>query len=182
LKDGQVAKVSLVRYDRFFLTVVNSLGTSFDIPWVEVASVDGDSSGDLQMMRGRITDEPTPVATVIAPRSPHTALMRALWPGFLLHGDGFRYAGSNDTFVSLAGSEAFAVVVGGFSAYLQGYPNTTDTSRTVPQALATAGVVIFAATWAYDIAFAPGAAQHLDQERGLALEPTGNGAQFAYHF
>lgn len=185
LKDGQVAGLKLITYDRFFLSAVNAKGTRFDIPWAEVATVDSpNAGGDLAMMRGNLNSDPEPVTMVIEPRSPQTAFDRALWPGVLLHGAGFRYAGNNDRFVGLAGAEFFGVVVGAFGTYLQLYPNADDTSREVPQALVTAGVVCFVGTWLWDLAFSPCAARGLDRSKGLALEPAsrGEGLQLSYRY
>ncbi|MGH7442935.1 MAG: hypothetical protein ACREKE_09715, partial [bacterium] len=116
LKDGQYAEVNLVNYDHFFLSVVNAKGTHFDIPWTEVASVDGPSAGDLALMRGNLTPGDDPVLSVIEYRSPRGALRRALWPGVFLHGSGLRYAGDNSSFVGLAGGEFFGLVLGAFGA------------------------------------------------------------------
>lgn len=184
LKDGQYAEVNLVNYDRFFLSVVNAKGTHFDIPWTEVAAVDGPSAGDLALMRGNLTPETDPVLSVIEYRSPREALRRALWPGVLLHGSGLRYAGDNSSFVGLAGGEFFGLVLGAFGAYLQLYPSTGDSSLAGPQALVTAGVACFVGTWLWDLAFSEHVARQLDVSRGLALEPAarGEGIQVAYHY
>lgn len=184
LKDGQTAPLTLIRYDRFFLTAANGVGTSFDIPWMEIRSIDSADSGpEIALMRGNLSPDPSPVGSVVEPRSPKMAFMKALFmPGIILHGSGFRYAGSNQTFVSLAGGELFSVVVGGFGAYLSAYPNGSDSSRQVPQALVTAGVAIFAATWLYDIAFSPSAAKAIDRSKGLSLQPRPDGMALAYRF
>ena len=183
LKDGQTAMLTLRHYDRFFLSVSNATGTSFDIPWSEVASVDGSGAdADLALMRGNITLENTRVRSLVEPRDPATALEKALWPGFLLLGSGLRYDGYNDSFVNIAGAELFGVVVGIFGAYLQVYPDSSDTSRVVPQSLCTAGIAIFAATWAWDLAFARHGAHAMNAGRRLSLEPLPQGAQLTYRF
>lgn len=183
LKDGQTAGLTLVTYDSFFLTAVNAKGTRFDIPWTEVAGVDAPGAGaDLALMRGHITPDPTPVSSVIEPRVPLTAFYRACWPGVLLHGAGFSYAGSNDTFVDLAGAEFFGVVVGAFGAYLEYYPNSSDSSKTVPQVLTIAGAAIFVGTWLWDLSFSYHAARITNERKGLALEPAPGGAQLSYLF
>lgn len=183
LKDGQTAQLTLVTYDSFFLTAVNAKGTRFDIPWTEVAGVDAPGAGaDLALMRGHITPGPGPVSSVVEPRSPGTALARAVWPGVLLHGAGLSYAGSNDAFVDLAGAEFFGVVVGAFGAYLEYYPNSSDSSKTVPQVLTIAGAAIFVGTWLWDLSFSYHAARSFNERKGLALEPAPGGAQLSYLF
>jgi hypothetical protein len=186
LKDRQRAKLTLLSYDRFFVTAVNAPGTRFDIPWVEIAAVepvDSNSDAELSLMRGNLTTDSVPVASVVEPRSPDEALFQALvWPGVILHGAGFRYAGDNDAFVSLAGAEFFGVLVGAFGAYLEAYPDGEDTSKGVPQDLLLGGAAVYVITWVIDAGFSPSAAAALDKQRGLALEPAGDGAQLAYHF
>jgi hypothetical protein len=186
LKDRQSAKLTLLSYDRFFVSASNAKGTRFDIPWVEIAGVDSLDPGldaEMALMRGNITPERAAVSSVVEPRIPGTALKRALlWPGIIVHGSGYRYAGDNDAFVSLAGAEFFGLLVGAFGGYLQAYPDGSDTTKSVPQDLVAAGVTIFAVTWIVDIAFSPSAARSLDEQKGLALEPLPQGAQLAYHF
>src|SRR5665213_1644693 len=172
LKDGQKADLILQSYDHFFLTALNSKGTRFDLPWTQVASVACPNAGaDLALMRGNITSDRAAVDSIIDPRYPSTAFERALWPGLILHGAGFRYAGDGGTFVDLAGAEIFGVVVGAFGLYLNSSPNKADSSKVVPQTLSVAGGVIFVGTWLWDLCFSPGAARALDNAKGLALEP-----------
>lgn len=184
LKDGQAMDAVLGKYDDYFLTVSNSLGKNFDLPWAEVAAVDSsDLSADLPLLRGRITREPSPVGSVIAAKNPSTALAKAFWPGILLHGSGHRYAGDNDTFLSLAGAELFGVVVGGFGATELLGPTRVGEHKDTALALAVGGGAIFGLTWLWDLAFAPGAARKFNQAKGLALEPAKNGgAQIALRF
>ena len=184
LKDGQSARVDLLSYDDFFLSVKNAVGTRFNLPWPEVAAVDGPAAmgGDLALMRGHLSADPHAVETVLEPRHPSVAFEKALWPGVLLHGWGFHYAGDQGMFANLAGAEAFGVVLGAFGTYLQYFPNSSDTSLTVPKALTAAGIAIFGLTWAWDLAFSPHAAAVLDRAHGLSLEPAPGGAALAYHF
>ncbi len=169
LKDGQEAQLRLVDYDRYFLTVSNAKGTLFNIPWTEVASVDGPPSGDLAMMRGDLDPDPAPVTSIIEARDPQEALRLSLWPGVLLHGSGLRYCGDYGSFVGLAGAEVFGVVLGAFGGYLEAYPNTSDTDRQVPAALIGVGAACFLGTWLWDIAFCRGTALRVDAAHGLAL-------------
>lgn len=184
LKDGQRLDAKLLKYDDYFLSVSNSAGTAFDIPWVEVAAVDSaELPADLMLMKGRLTAEASPVNSVIEARHPSKALGKAFWPGILLHGSGHRYAGDNDSFVSLAGAELFGVVVGGFGANELLGPSKAGEHKDTALALAIGGGAIFGLTWLWDLAFAPGAARKFNQARGLALEPAQNGgAQLALRF
>jgi len=187
LKDGQRADLFLKSYDNFFLSASNSMGTRFDLPWSEVAAVDSAQDGsDLAMMRGKITDEPATVDLVVEPRSPRVAVMRALgWPGILVHGSGFDYAGDKVAYYDLAGAEVFGVAVATMGAYLDAYPNTEDTGKSTPtvaQDLIIGGAAVFGVTWLWDICFSPGAASSLDQSKGLSFAPSPRGAQFAYRF
>lgn len=183
MKDGQQAHLKMLRYDSVFLSTVNAKGTALDLPWVEIAKVDGDAAGaDLALMRGHITDEPSPVNSVMAPRDPGKAFTQALWPGILLHGSGLRYAGDQDSFVSLAGGELFGVVVGTFGLYEVLGPDIAGESKTTANALTIAGGTIFAVTWIWDLALAPGAARRLNDSKGLALLPRQDGLQLSYKF
>lgn len=183
MKDGQQAHLKMLRYDSVFLSTVNAKGTALDLPWVEIAKVDGDAAGaDLALMRGHITDEPSPVNSVMAPRDPGKAFAQALWPGILLHGSGLRYAGDQDSFVSLAGGELFGVVVGTFGLYEVLGPDIVGESKTTANALTIAGGTIFAVTWIWDLAMAPGAARRFNDSKGLALLPRQDGLQLSYKF
>jgi hypothetical protein len=183
LKDGQALDAAVLKYDSYFLSIQNRLGTGFDVPWAEVESVDSqDLAADLSLMRGKLTAEPGPVNSLIQARSGSAALDQALWPGFLLHGAGHRYAGDTDTFVSLAGAELFGVVVSGFGLSELASTSEDGEHRDTSLGLAVGGGAIFALTWFYDLAFAPGAAEKLDRAKGLAFEPTPTGAQLAYRF
>jgi len=184
LKDGQVAHLALLRYDRFFLTAVNPKGTSFDIPWAEVAAVEGpDAGADLALMRGNITGDPALVGSIVAPRDPGHALGAAFWPGVLLHGSGYRYAGDNGMFVDLAGAELFGVVVGVFGAYINANPDNTNLSEDqgASKVLIATGAGIFLVTWVWDM-FSPLEAAQLNKDKGLALLPFPGGAQLACSF
>lgn len=183
LKDGQNLHGTLLKYDDYFLSVSNAAGKAFDLPWVEVAEVDGDALGaDLALMRGRLSPGGAPVGSVVEARSPGGALAKAFWPGLVLHGYGHRYAGDNDGFISLAGAEIFAVVVGGFGvAELLG-PGKAGEHKDTALALSIGGGGIFALSWLWDLAFAPGAARRFNRAQGLAFEPTPTGAKLAYTF
>jgi hypothetical protein len=183
LKDGQALDAGLLKYDRYFLSIRNSKGTTFDVPWAEVEAVESPELGaELALLRANLTPGPEPVGSIIEARRGSTALAKAVWPGFLLHGAGHRYAGDDETFVSLAGAELFGVVIGGFG--LSELANATEDGehRGTSLALAAGGGAIFALTWFYDMAFAPGAAEKLNQAKGLSFEPTPTGAQLAYRF
>lgn len=183
LKDGQQLQGNLLKYDDYFLSVKNRRGTSFDLPWVEVQSVDSSAlSADLPLMRGRLTSASSPVNSLVQARDPSTALSRALWPGILLHGAGHRYAGDYDRFVSLAGAELFGVVVGGFGANEYFGPGKDGEHKDTALALTVGGGVIFGVTWLWDLAFSPGAARKFNEAHGLALLPAPNGAQLALSF
>lgn len=183
LKDGQSAELKLLHYDSVFLSAVNAKGTKFDLPWNEVASLSSADAGpDLALMQGHLTPEASPVGSQIALRQPGTAFTQALWPGFLLHGAGHRYAGDQDTFFSLAGGELFGLVVGGFGLSELLGPEKTGESKDTALALASAGGIIFGLTWLWDLGFAPGAATKFNQAKGLALQPLPTGAQLAYRF
>jgi hypothetical protein len=187
LKDGQRADLFLKSYDNFFLTALNSVGTRFDLPWSDVAAVDSTQAGaDLALMRGKITDEPATTEVLVEPRSRGTAVVRALWPGVLIHGAGFDYAGDKGIFYDLAGAEVFGIAVAALGGYLDAYPNTEDSGRNTPsggQDLIIGGAAVFGVSWLWDICFSPGAASDTNAAKGLALEPASNGgAQLAYHF
>jgi hypothetical protein len=186
LKDGQTAQLLLKSYDNFFLTAFNAKGTRFDLPWSDIAAVDSsqENGADLALMRGKITDEPAQVDLVVEPRLPGTALARSLWPGILVHGAGFDYAGDKSSFYDLVGAESFGVVLAAIGAYQLAYPNTEDTNKTAADDLTIAGAAVFVVSWLWDIAFSPGAAAALDANKGLALAPAlqGRGAQLAYNF
>jgi hypothetical protein len=183
LKDGQALDARLLKYDAYFLSIANSRGTAFDLPWAEVAALDSEElAADLPLLRGRITAEASPVGSIIEARQPRRALAKAFWPGLLLHGSGHRYAGDQDTFVSLAGAELFGVVVGAFGvAELLG-PGKPGEHKETAQALSIAGGSIFALTWAWDLLFAPGAARRYNEGKGLALQAAPGGAQLALRF
>lgn len=186
LKDGQAFEAQLQRSDKYFLSINNAKGTHFDVPWAEVEAIESSdiSSDGLALLRANLMPEPGPVGSIVEPRSGGEAFKRALWPGFLLHGSGHRYAGDNDTFVSLAGGELFGVVIAGFG--LSELSSTTEDGehRGTSLALAVGGGSIFALTWLYDLAFAPGAARDFNAAKGLSLEPAsqGDGVQLSYKF
>jgi hypothetical protein len=184
LKDGQSFQAQLQKSDKYFLSVNNAKGTHFDIPWAEVEAIDSSEVGSdgLALLRANLTPGPGPVGSIVEPRDGSVAFKRALWPGFLLHGSGFRYAGDNETFVSLAGGELFGVVIAGFG--LSELQSTTDDGehRGTSLGLAVGGGSIFALTWLYDLAFAPGAARDFNAAKGLSLEPRPDGVQLSYKF
>jgi hypothetical protein len=183
LKDGQVLDGKLTQSDAYFMTVLNARGTRFDLPWSEIASVDGPDLGlDAVALRGHLSAEPTAVTSLVEPRSGMKALGQALWPGVLVHGWGHRYAGDNDTFVSLVGGEIFAVVIGGFGLNEVLGPSKEGETKDTAVALSVAGGAIFGLTWLWDLAFSPHAAAQFNDKKGLALEPTPTGAQLAYRF
>jgi hypothetical protein len=184
LKDGQVFPAQLQKSDKYFLSFNNAKGTHFDIPWAEVEAVDSKDLGadGLALLRANLTPGPGPVGSIVEPRSGGEAFKRALWPGFLLHGSGHRYAGDNDSFVSLAGGELFGVVIGAFGLSELNGATEDGEHRGTSLALAVGGGSIFALTWFYDMAFAPGAARDFNAAKGLSLEPRPDGVQLSYKF
>lgn len=183
LKDGQQLQGHLLKYDDYFLSVKNQRGTSFDLPWVEVQSVESSALGaDLPLMQGRLTGAASAVHSLVQARNPSTALAHAFWPGILLHGAGNRYAGNDDRFVSLVGAELFGVVVGGFGANEYFGPGKDGEHKDTALALTVGGGVIFGLSWLWDIATSASAARTFNEAHGLALLPTQNGAQLAFNF
>jgi hypothetical protein len=187
LKDGQTADLTLHSFDHFFLSADNALGTRFNLPWAEVASLDSSSPGaDLGPLRANITVDPGPVGSVIEGRDPGEARMQALWPGVVIHGEGMNYAGDKASFYDLAGAEVFGVALAAFGGYQLAYPNNADTNRSASQDLVIAGGALFAVTWFWDLTFAPEVAAHFDERKGVALLPASvngaQGAQLAYRF
>ncbi|HTB21586.1 MAG TPA: hypothetical protein VK914_02650 [bacterium] len=187
LKDGQTADLSLHSFDRFYLSADNSIGTRFNLPWAEVATLDSpNAAADLGPLRANITAEPTNVTSVIQARRPIKAFYRALWPGFVVHGSGYNYAGDKASFYDLAGGEVFGVALAAFGGYQLAYPNSADTNRSASQSLLIAGGALFAVTWLWDLAFSHQAAASFDDRHGLALLPAAQGgatgAQLAYRF
>ncbi len=113
---------------------------------------------------------------------PARARQIALWPGFLLHGAGHRYAGDNEAFYSMVGGELFGVLIGGFGVGELFGPEVKGEHKGTALALAVTGGSMFLGTWLWDIAFAPRAAKKFNDERGLGLWPTLNGAVLVLRF
>jgi hypothetical protein len=175
----------LLQSDAYFLSISNRAGTRFDLPWKEVAELDSPDMGlELVGLRSRLDSTPERVTQRVEPVSGGRALRRALWPGFLVHGWGHREAGANDVFLSLVGAEVFGVVVGAFGLGELLGPEKAGETKDTALALSVAGASIFALTWFWDLAFAPGAAERYNKARGLVLapRPEGPGLGLAYRF
>jgi hypothetical protein len=113
----------------------------------------------------------TAAVTVSARKSPSGALHAALWPGFIIHGAGYRAAGDDDAFLNLAGGEIFSVVLLGFGMNEAFGPGIPGETKITSQSIAVAGGVIFLGTWAWDLIGAGDAAREFNQKNGLTLRP-----------
>jgi hypothetical protein len=95
--------------------------------------------------------------------------MKALFPGFFIHGSGFKEAGNTDMFLSLAGAELFGVLVGAFGAARAGDPALSQGERDTAASLAMGGVCVFALTWTIDLIGSGISANNYNQRHGLSL-------------
>jgi hypothetical protein len=121
-------------------------------------------------------------------KSEGTALLLAIGPGFVIHGLGHAYAGDGVTFGVLLGCE----VVGGYyliDAFKRALDeNSTDELSNTETALrASAIIVLFFGSWAYDIMFAPGAVEKHNEEvrahYGIDINENGRiGFSLSYSF
>jgi hypothetical protein len=170
LKDGQQAEGKIRGYDSFFLEFESKNATKFHIPWIEVSDLaPAEFSGDSALMRQYLKTDQVEVQTFIQAKNPHDVRMIAAWPGFMLHGSGYRAAGDNDSFLSLAGLELFGVGIGLF-----GLGQSTDTAasasdQSVSQGLMIAGGSIFLITWVWDLVGSGYAAESFNSQHGLSL-------------
>ncbi len=124
----------------------------------------------------------TAAVTVSARKSPSGAFHAALWPGFIIHGAGYRAAGDDDAFLNLAGGEIFSVVLLGFGMNEAFGPGIPGETKITSQSIAVGGGIIFLGTWAWDLIGASGAARDFNQKNGLSLLPAftpQGGAQLA---
>jgi hypothetical protein len=183
LKDGQEADGKIRGYDAYFLSFELKNATKVQIPWMEVAGVKpAEFSGDTALMMQYLKNEPSEVQSHIQPKSASQARMKALFPGFFLHGYGYKEAGNQDVFLSLAGAEIFGLLVGGFGAARASDPSiandTQSGEQADAQALAWGGVSIFALSWLIDIVGSGYSADSFNAEHHLAfgLQPQGQAA------
>jgi hypothetical protein len=180
LKDGQAMTGLLKTYDELLLVVANARGKIFSLPWAEVASVSALSpSPDAALMQQYLRPGPAEVVTLMAPKSPQEAWRRALWPGVLVHGAGYRAAGDNETFLNLAGGEIFSAVLLGFGLAEALGPGIPGETKITSESIAVGGGVIFLATWVWDLCGAPSAARDFNAKNDLALLPVQGGAELA---
>ena len=177
LKDGQQASGKVARYDAFFLELVPSgTGKTLNIPWREVLEFRPSIfTGDSVVVKQYLSSEAVEVGTRIQAKDPGRALKAAFWPGFLLHGAGYREGGDVDMFYSLAGAELFGALVGAFGFAELGAPEVKGETKGTAQALAYSGLGIFAITWAWDLLGSGYAARAYNSKYGLALTPRPEG-------
>jgi hypothetical protein len=170
LKDGQWAEGKLRGYDAFFLSFELKNGAKAQLPWIEVAEVKpAEFSGDTALMRQYMKPDAVEVASRIQARSPSRARAKALWPGLLIHGAGFREAGNTDMFLSLAGAELFGIVVGGFGAARASDVSLSTGERDTANSLALGGAAVFAVTWLIDLVGSGYSAENFNAAHGLTV-------------
>ena len=170
LKDGQIFKGHIVQYDAYFLEAESLGGVKANIPLSEIAEIEpGDYIGDIATLRKHLSSEKVEVTSDLSAKDSKLALQKALWPGFVIHGWGYRAAGNQDMFLSLVGGEIFGVLVGGFGAIkaADGASNASEIQAGVD--LAIGGASLFAVTWLWDVVGAPHYARSFNAEHGLSL-------------
>ncbi len=170
LKDGQKADGKVRGYDAFFLEFETKGAKKIQLPWAELAEVkQAELSGDAAMMRQYIKPGSAEVKSRIEAKSASKAFGKALYPGFIIHGAGFREAGNTDMFLSLAGAELFGVLVGGFGATRTTDPGLSQGERDTANYMVLGGAAVFGLTWLIDLVGAPISANSLNHEHGLTL-------------
>jgi hypothetical protein len=172
LKDGQEADGKIRGYDAYFLSFELKNANKVQIPWIEVAALKpAEFSGDTALMTQYLKNEPAEVQSRIQAKGGMHAFEKALWPGFAVHGYGFKEAGNNDMFLSLAGAELFGVLVGGFGFSNANSDNVSDgVDRADALALGWSGVGIFALTWIVDLAGADASANNFNERNKLSFD------------
>lgn len=182
LKDGQRAEGKFKGYDAYFLSFVEKNGTVIQVPWIEVASLDpAVDSGDNAIMKQYLKADPTEVTSFIAPKSPDLALQQALWPGFVIHGAAYHYAGDDGMYYSLLSLEAFGVGAAIFGAALVGDTADSPGDQQISGGLMIAGGALFVGSWFVDIIGAGSAVRDFNDSHklSLSLAPSANGSMLS---
>lgn len=183
LKDGQRAKGRLLGYDAFYLVLEHENGRRYDVPWKEVSEFAPDEfSGDTAMVRQYLTQEEVVVTAVIQPKDLGRVTGKAFWPGFLVHGAGFREAGNNDMFLSLAGAEIFGALIAGFGASKVLDAGVAKGDKDTAQYLVWGGGAVFLGSWLVDLAFSRVSAGNYNARHGFSLGLAPQGAVLALRF
>lgn len=177
LKDGQQADGKIRGYDAFFLEFQLKNATQAHLPWMEIAELKpAEFSGDAAFMKQYIKADSVEVQSRIEAKSAPHARMQALYPGFFIHGYGFKDAGNQDMFLSLAGAELFGLLVGGFGGARAADPTLSRGERDTANSMLYGGAGIFALTWLIDIVGSGFSADNFNAEHKLSLSLLPQGA------
>ncbi len=187
LKNVQILQGHFGAYDAYFVEFTTSDGRNLSFPWKEVADFKlGSDEGEYAAMRrymlsaAALEEEAQPQPQAAA-KDPALIFNKALWPGFVVHGSGYRELGDQDTFLSLLGAEIFGTMVGGFGLAKVLDAGVAKNDKETASYLVWGGATVFAVTWAWDLIGAPAAARRMNQAAtpSVSLSPLPGGAMLA---
>ncbi|MES2201199.1 MAG: hypothetical protein V4498_03000 [candidate division FCPU426 bacterium] len=183
LKNGQRLEGRLGSYDAYFVEIATSDGRNLSLPWKEVADFKfGSTEGEDAAMRRHLSAQAVDAQAQAAPaKDPALIFHKALWPGFVVHGSGYRELGDQDAFLSLVGAEIFGAMVGGFGLAKVLDAGVAPNDKETASYLVWGGATVFVVTWAWDLIGAPAAARRMNQAAtpSVSLSPLPGGAMLA---
>ena len=161
-------------FDKFFLVVKLKNEKIVSIPWQEVKHIKHTTTPSSWLEETYMTKEDVEVKTLVTPLSQTVALQRAIFPGFLKHGEGHFYAKSKDTAMSLLSAEILSIAIMAVSINEILTSPYTNQSYDVSKIVFFTGLTIFVGSWLYDIIFAPRKVEEFNKTHKFLLNDNKN--------
>ncbi len=156
LKDNQHFQAQVKSFDSYYLVVELPNRKSVSIPWNEVRLVRHTTTESNWLEETYMTQEDAEVTTLVTELNRDEALMKSLFPGFLVHGSGHFYGKDQNTGMSLLSAQILSIVMMAISLNEIISPVELETdSANVSKVIFYTGVTIFGVSWLWDIIFAP---------------------------
>lgn len=173
LKDEQVFEGDVKSFDSYYVTILLPNGIEASIPWEEVRSIKHTTTPGSWLEQEYMTKEDVEVKTLVAPLSPDTARLKALYPGFITRGAGHFYAKDSNTGMSLLSIGVMSALLMAINVPQLMVPETEENSGTIARAIFYTGAGVFVLSWIYDIIFSGFSAEDFNRNNTFLLQQEG---------
>ena len=173
LKDEQVFEGDVKSFDSYYVIIELPNGVEASIPWDEVRQIKHTTTAGSWLEQEYMSKEEVEVKTLVAPLSPDTARLKALYPGFITRGAGHFYAKKTDTGMSLLSAEVLSVILMAINAPQLFVPETNQNSGAIAKAVFYTGAGVFVLSWLYDIIFSGFAVEEFNRDNTFLIQKEG---------
>ncbi len=173
LKDEQVFEGDVKSFDSYYVIIELPNGVEASIPWEEVRQIKHTTTPGSWLEQEYMSKEEVEVKTLVAPLSPDTARLKALYPGFITRGAGHFYAKDSDTGMSLLSAGVLSVILMAINAPQLLAPETEQNSGTIAKAVFYTGAGVFLFSWLYDVVFSGFAVENFNRDNTFLIQQEG---------